>query len=196
MSSIFNIHTLGIKNFDNLLSENIKDSIKNNRILLTSDVNTESYKLTLPNSSPKLNINYLVSNENGELTWYRPIIANDVLPNTPEGPPLIYEDGEYKLSPIIKNMTSIQNDTNSSINFNNNQISIKKNNTFLNIKSDRISFNINSQENSSIEILDDKIIINKPLILGQYKLEVINDELIITKFNPNTGKYIPGTIIL
>lgn len=197
MSSIFNVHTLGIKNFDNLISENIKDSVKNNRVLLTTDINSESYKLILPNTSPKLNINYLVSDENGELTWTSPTIANDILPIAPEGPPLIFDNGEYKFSPNIKNMISIQgSDTQSSINFNNNQISIKKNNTFLNINSNKISFNVNNNNNSSMEILDDKIIINKPLILGRYKLEVIDDELIITKYDPNTDKYIPGTIIL
>ena len=198
MSSIFNIHTLGIKNFDNLISENIKDSIKNNRVLLTSDINTESYKLILPNASPKLNTNYLVSDENGELTWASPTIANEILPTTPEGPPLIYDNGEYKLSPNIRNMSSISSteDANASISFDNNKLSLKKNNTFINLNPSCISLGINQNNVSSIDIMDDKIIINKPLILGRYKLEAIDDELVITKFDINTGKYIPGTVII
>ena len=198
MSSIFNVQTLGIKNFDNLISENIKDSIKNNRVLLTSGINTESYKLILPNSSPKLNTNYLVSDENGELTWTSPTIANDILPTTPEGPPLIYDNGEYKLSPNIRNMSSISSTeaANASISFDNNKLSLKKNNTFINLNSSCISLGINQNNVSSIDIMDDKIIINKPLILGRYKLDVIDDELVITKFDPNTGKYIPGTVII
>jgi hypothetical protein len=198
MTSVFNVHTLGIKNFDNLITDNIKDSVKNNRILLTTDINTESYKLILPTFSPKFSSNYLVANDNGELNWIAPTIANDILPTSPEGPPLIYENGEYIFSPNIKNMISItgNNYSDSSINFHNNQLSLKKNNTFINLNPNSISLGVNQNNTSSIDIMDDKIIINKPLILGRYKLEVIDDELVINKYDPNTDKYIPGTVII
>ena len=98
------------------------------------------------------------------------------------------------------NLISGNPNTNTSISFNTNKLALKKNNTFVNLNTNSISLGVNStnenSNSSSLEIMEDKIIINKPLILGRYKLEVIDDELIILKYDPNTGKYIPGTVII
>ena len=93
-------------------------------------------------------------------------------------------------------MSSIKGKNNSSIIFNENDdtIIINSNNSFLYMFSNVISLGFNN--NSSIDINQDYIIIKKPLIIGNYKLEVINDELIITKFDNNLQKYIPGVIVI
>lgn len=198
MSSVFNVSSLGIKNFSNLSSassSSIKDDIKNNRVLITSNPDTLSYQLILPTENPKRNVSYLVSDDTGQLSWGFPT-AGDTLPSTPEGPPLIYKNGEYKFSKEISKMTKITGDNISAINFNNedDSITINTNNSFFNLFSNIITLGFNGM--SSIDIMSDKIIINKPLIIGNYKLEVINDELIITKYDSVSGNYIPGVVII
>ena len=196
-TSVFNVSAIGFKNLNEISSlNNIKDDIKNNRITLKSNTNTESYELILPNNAPHLNKNYLISDNNGNLTWSAPI-SSEVLPTEPSGPPLIYSsNNEYLFSSQISKMSSIKGKNNSSIIFNENDdtIIINSNNSFLYMFSNVISLGFNN--NSSIDINQDYIIIKKPLIIGNYKLEVINDELIITKFDNNLQKYIPGVIVI
>jgi hypothetical protein len=194
-TSVFNVSAIGFKNLNELSLTNIKDDIKNNRIVLKSNCNTESYDLILPNNAPNLNKNYLVSDDNGNLTWSAPL-STEVLPTEPSGPPLIFNNDEYIFSPIISKMVSIKGKNNSSINFNENDdtITINSNNSFLYLFSNIISLGFNG--NPSIDITEDYIIIKKPLIIGNYKLEVINDELLITKFDNTTQKYIPGVVVI
>lgn len=197
MSSVFNINSIGFKNLNDLSLNNIKDNIKNNRVLITINDNTDSYKLILPNNAPSFSKNFLVADNNGTLSWDIPI-ATEILPNNPSGPPLIYHNGEYIFSPSIYNMQSITSSKTSSILFNETEdtISMNSNNTFFNLFSNIITFGFANDTSPAIEIMADKIIINKPLIIGNYKLEIINDELIITKFDNNSGKYIPGVVII
>jgi len=197
MSSVFNINAIGFKKLHNLSLNNIKDEIKNNRIVISINENTESYDLILPNNAPTLNKNYLVVDNNGFLSWDTPV-TSEVLPTSPSGPPLIYYNNEYIFSPNISNMHSITNSKTSSIIFNENDdtVSINSNNTFFNLFSNIITLGFLNETTPAIEIMMDKIVINKPLVIGNYKIEIINDELIITKFDNNLNKYVPGVVII
>ena len=106
-TSVFNVSVIGFKNLNELSLTNIKDDIKNNRITLKSNTNTESYELTLPNNAPNLNKNYLISDHNGNLIWSTPL-TTEVLPTEPSGPPLIYSNNEYIFSAQISKMSSIK----------------------------------------------------------------------------------------
>jgi hypothetical protein len=195
MTSVFNVSILGFKDLTSLSVNNLKDDIKNNRVTIKSNSNTESYDLTLPNNAPSLTKNYLIANSNGELTWSAPI-TTEVLPTEPSGPPLIYHNQEYIFSPHISKMVSIKGKNDSAIIFNENDdtITFSSNSSFCNLFTDTISFGFNNV--SAIDITEDNIIIKKPLIIGNYKLEIINDELLITKFDINTQQYVPGILVV
>jgi hypothetical protein len=202
MASIFNISALGIGDLTSLSTNNLINDIQSNRVVITVSGTDTPYTITLPYHKPTYNFNILAADEGGFCTW---IDSSNVIPLSDglEGNPLIFQNGAYKFSDTIYNMKQIKQDSttnSSSFLFNpDNSIYINTNKSnpfysFVSFLTNSISFGFNGT--SAVNITKDSITVPSKLIIGSYKLEVINDELTITKWDSTTNSYVSGTLIV